>query len=752
MKKKFFLWIFISLFSFILLWWFFGVNAAESDDYTLKLNSKAISKDKVLIINWAFSGDYKEFDIYSSIDWDYFRLIDTVEIKKWTYNYYIPCWIQLFWFKFVPKAQVKVKGKKELKYWKIFDYKTNVNWAWWNCRILQSAADSSKLWASYLISWNTIVLNWTALSWSTDIEVKVSKNGSDTYTPIAIVPITDESFTYTVWGFDKSLKFALVPRNLYGQPYLYEDTLYCFDKLCSPEKNTSSSMFWVIYHTIDTKKNQIIFWWNNKLAWTNLDISLVNSWVAKKIDTIKLLDWKYVYKLSCDDTELNFRFSIDGAEWMVFDYNVEVNSDNLNCPKKDSLVTGPNTKILSSNWYWFAWWDQLEKVSNWYTRELDNAFKFWSYYKLTSAYSIEYANMDWNITRAAMAKMISNFAKNALWLKPDSSISCSFPDVPEDLDQKFWNWITEACQLWIMWIGIENFKPYDTVYRAEFWTILSRLIFWLEDWFPYYQPHLHKLYETSIMKNIEPYKIEKRWNVLLMLMRAAQQIWIADGTYSKYTISTTESVTSKIDEEKLLFTIVELVNPKLLDLAKQVLLLDWNSENYKWAWADLTSANICHTHATWTNTINFYWDPVILSDNVEIRLYSKDNNFESLEIVPMNYWNFKYDYTGKDKELIFSFTPRNAKWKEITYKIDFRNGSWDINCQTSRTDITDEVKTAINWLWKASDVLWMLVPSLREKDSKVIKNLKELLQTYIESDNEFNKNLWTYLTYILNNL
>jgi hypothetical protein len=30
------------------------------------------------------------------------------------------------------------------------------------------------------------------------------------------------------------------------------------------------------------------------------------------------------------------------------------------------------------------------------------------------------------------------------------------------------------------------------------------------------------------MKNIDPYKIEKRGNVLLMLMRAAQKIGVAD--------------------------------------------------------------------------------------------------------------------------------------------------------------------------------------------------------------------------------
>jgi hypothetical protein len=38
-----------------------------------------------------------------------------------------------------------------------------------------------------------------------------------------------------------------------------------------------------------------------------------------------------------------------------------------------------------------------------------------------------------------MAKMISNFAKNALGVEPDVTRSCSFPDVPTSLDREFGN-------------------------------------------------------------------------------------------------------------------------------------------------------------------------------------------------------------------------------------------------------------------------------------------------------------------------
>ena len=80
----------------------------------------------------------------------------------------------------------------------------------------------------------------------------------------------------------------------------------------------------------------------------------------------------------------------------------------------------------------------------------------------------------------------------------------------------------------IMWIWIDNFRPYENVTRSEFWTILSRLVFWVSDWIPYYQTHLNTLKSNWIMNNIDPSKIEKRGNVLLMLMRTASNIneWI----------------------------------------------------------------------------------------------------------------------------------------------------------------------------------------------------------------------------------
>ena len=747
MKKIIFLWLLLFLFSFSIGLWIVGVNAANEDDYTLKINSKGLSSDRILIMNWAFSGDYNEFDIYSSIDWDHYRFVDTVEIKKWTYTYNLPCWIQLFWFKFVPKLKGKVKKKIQYTYWKEFEYKTNVGWASWKCRPLPSAAPIEKLDPSYVISWTSVVLTWTATSWSSDVEVKVAKNWSDTFSSIAIVPMTGEKFVYDTELFDRGLRFALVPRNLYWEAFVYSWSIFCFNRNCWPQENLSTVIFWVLQHTVDTQKNQITFQWENKLAWVNLNIELFTNWKFRKVDTIKLMNWTYNYKYWCWDKELVFKFSLEDAEWIEYLYRVEVDSSNLNCT--NTWATVFDTKGLNSGWYWFVGGDQSAIVNNWLTRELDNALKFAQHYRLTSAASVRDANLNWNITRAAMAKMISNFAKNALGVEPDVTRSCSFPDVPTSLDREFGNWITEACQLWIMWVWISNFKPYETVLRAEFWTILSRLIFWNKDWDPYYQPHLNALKSANIIKDWDPFKIEKRWNVLLMLMRSAQKIWVSDWSYSKDILLPSETYTAKKTVEKTLFTIVELVDDSLLDFAKSVRDFDWSSENYQWGWADMSNANVCVSNKTWDNTLSFYRDPVILSDDVEVRLYDDKGKYQTLGTVPMLYWNFKYSYTGKDSNLLFAFTPRNAKWATYRYELDYHAGSWYDTCKWDRVEISDEVIEVINKLWKDANVLWLLLPSIREKDQQVIKNLKNLMISYKESDDEYNHNVGVYLWYLL---
>ena len=156
-----------------------------------------------------------------------------------------------------------------------------------------------------------------------------------------------------------------------------------------------------------------------------------------------------------------------------------------------------------------------------YSQEFQDAYNFAYINGITTMDTIKKADMNWYITRAEMAKMISNYAKNILWKTPDTTKACLFlnSNVSADLVQ----YMTESCQLWLMWQWISDFRPNDYVSRAEFWTILSRVLWWDKNewWNNYYENHLKALQNEKIMINISnPTEKEKRWYVMIMLMRA----------------------------------------------------------------------------------------------------------------------------------------------------------------------------------------------------------------------------------------
>ena len=183
-------------------------------------------------------------------------------------------------------------------------------------------------------------------------------------------------------------------------------------------------------------------------------------------------------------------------------------------------------------------------ASDSYSPELQDAYQFAFQNSITTMDSIDKADMNGWLTRIAMAKMLANYAMNILGKKPANTIVPKFPDVSEKLDDEY-NWaVTLAYQLWIMWIWIEKFRPYDLVTRAEFGTALSRMLFWDVDSDPYYALPLLKLNVEWIINNTNPNLQEKRWYVMLMLMRS---VWTADDDNSNLELNNKTTESSKIN-------------------------------------------------------------------------------------------------------------------------------------------------------------------------------------------------------------
>ena len=173
-----------------------------------------------------------------------------------------------------------------------------------------------------------------------------------------------------------------------------------------------------------------------------------------------------------------------------------------------------------------------------YTTELVQAYDYAYGHKITTMDSIDNADMFGNLTRIAMAKMLGNYAIDVLGLEPDTTKDCTFPDVTAALDTQYDNWVTKACQLGLMGVGITNFNPNGLVTRAEFGTAFSRALnakdadklAEMNKADPYYKDHLNFLKEEGIMNNIsDPNMKEVRGYVMLMMMRSDDSYTPTEG-------------------------------------------------------------------------------------------------------------------------------------------------------------------------------------------------------------------------------
>ena len=138
---------------------------------------------------------------------------------------------------------------------------------------------------------------------------------------------------------------------------------------------------------------------------------------------------------------------------------------------------------------------------------------------------------DGYIPRWDMAEMVVKFTEKVLGREIPSEIpsKCCWWDASREwksLQTKIY--AEKACALWVMWIRMQNFMPNKILDRAEFGTILSRLLWW--DKYDvvdatktklYYTKHLNALNKEWIMKQIENPENRKelrKW-AWLMLMR-----------------------------------------------------------------------------------------------------------------------------------------------------------------------------------------------------------------------------------------
>ena len=237
----------------------------------------------------------------------------------------------------------------------------------------------------------------------------------------------------------------------------------------------------------------------------------------------------------------NYSYSTDTKAVCTFQCNSGFtwNATNSKCEKSETQATTwdtaltntwntttlDNSLVQENEWSTSTDSNSQEILENGFTKEFNNAYEFAFRNGITTMPDIQNAHMYGELNRIAMAKMLSNYGMNILWKKPANVVVPEFTDVSSELNEQYGNAVTLAYQLGIMWINMPNneFRPFDTVTRAEFGTALSRLLFGLADWSDaYYTTHLAKLKAEWIITNDDPTLQELRWYIMIMLMRAAK--------------------------------------------------------------------------------------------------------------------------------------------------------------------------------------------------------------------------------------
>ena len=137
--------------------------------------------------------------------------------------------------------------------------------------------------------------------------------------------------------------------------------------------------------------------------------------------------------------------------------------------------------------------------------------------------TLDEADPEGLLTRWYLAKMVVNYMVNVLWreIPFDVTYECvHWWDNPSDWEsEEIRDYATKACAFWVMWINMDDnkFLPNDIVTRAEFWTVVSRILWWDKynivntDNRVYYEDHLNVLKRNNIIIQIE--NPEVRWEI-----------------------------------------------------------------------------------------------------------------------------------------------------------------------------------------------------------------------------------------------
>ena len=201
--------------------------------------------------------------------------------------------------------------------------------------------------------------------------------------------------------------------------------------------------------------------------------------------------------------------------------------------KEEKKPEQPQEKLPEQTKKVYSWEVDIPNCSIQYSQfasEQNDAYLWACQHNITTMRTIQEARLDQPLTRAELAKIMSVYAMKEYHLKPLITGAANYKDVNADLGDLA-DYIQLAYQLQIMGINadgtpIQAFEPHKLVSRAEFATVLSRVIWGNKHNISgddRYSAHLQALKKYRVITSDVPANWwELRGRALLMLHRTAK--------------------------------------------------------------------------------------------------------------------------------------------------------------------------------------------------------------------------------------
>ena len=494
-------------------------------------------------INW--SAIYHPQDWVLNIEWWDLIWEDTaIELRAWK--------LTISWWTFTAKAEPT---------------SSEANWNWTTTRgaAIAIAQHDTKKEISVNIDW--WVFNWiSAVYQSNPQNNNISSDGVWSVTTV----LKDWSFNWQIWNKDDANNKLVIQwwnyKDINWDTYKTENLSNYIDEWKSANAVDEQ---WNVLYVIEKKI------WDQNVKSYLIKLESVSNWNISSTPSDKAHSWDKVTLTATPNSNYNF------SKWTVKSWNVEIKVENnqFTMPAANVTVSATFTaKPVSYSWGGggssrsssrsssnntmnevVLWWevevatgdktevntgdenkvDETKSEENTapqaptatdvekYGQELVDAYIWARNNGITTMPTIEQARLkDW-ITRAELSKMMVVFMSEVLKKQPVLSGNADYADVDNSLGDLA-DYIQKAYQYQIMWINadwtpIKNFNPNGKVSRAEFATVLSRVLFgskYNQDGANYYEWHIKALAESKILTNTDPKIQELRWWIILMLYRS----------------------------------------------------------------------------------------------------------------------------------------------------------------------------------------------------------------------------------------